>query len=520
MKLYYSIAFILIIIPTTIFSQVNVDLAKRKRFQEASAKQEASVNYSYENGLTMLKLAKDDYEKALSYTIMAESKYKDADFLKAISLFELGEQHIKKTDDFNIKLRILTNQVSTYRRAGLIVNSDQKWKELQKATEKIDHYNKYYILYSTEAKIYDIDNEPCKAIAPRKKYHELIQNSDNGQEFKTRFAFSTLAQLAYSYIGCNKYNEARSTVKELEQIRTKIDDKGDLLLLEFLMLNKALIAVKDQQKETARKYFDSATTTAAKTNNNTVIRVILKERLNANLDPVEEQLKFAQQIHKITESETTVTKSLAIKESNKTIALLEEKKLREKSLTTALVLSTILFTGFIIWYRNKNRKSKAAYLKIIEDLKTNQETKTNEIAAVSQEEKIEFSITNETEIEILKNLKTFEAKKQFTKKGISTAQMAVLLKTNTKYLNHILKKYRNSDFYHYINTCRINYIVKELHDDPQLLQYKIAVLSELCGYNTHSQFTSIFKSQKGISPSQYIHLLLIDQKKNKNSIND
>ena len=45
MKLYYSIAFILIIIPTTIFSQVNVDLAKRKRFQEASAKQEASVNY-------------------------------------------------------------------------------------------------------------------------------------------------------------------------------------------------------------------------------------------------------------------------------------------------------------------------------------------------------------------------------------------------------------------------------------------------------------------------------------------
>ena len=119
---------------------------------------------------------------------------------------------------------------------------------------------------------------------------------------------------------------------------------------------------------------------------------------------------------------------------------------------------------------------------------------------------------DKTEQDILKSLRAFEAKKQFNTKGISAAQMAVMLKTNTKYLTYILKEHRGSDFYNYINAKRINYIVKELHDNPALLQYKIAVLSEMCGFNSHSQFASIFKSIKNISPSQYIQFL-IDNKK-------
>ena len=90
--------------------------------------------------------------------------------------------------------------------------------------------------------------------------------------------------------------------------------------------------------------------------------------------------------------------------------------------------------------------------------------------------------------------------------------MAVMLKTNTKYLNYVLKKYRDSDSYNYINTQRINYIVRELHDKPELLQYKIAVLSDMCGYNSHSQFASIFKAVKDISPSQYISFLSAEAK--------
>lgn len=120
--------------------------------------------------------------------------------------------------------------------------------------------------------------------------------------------------------------------------------------------------------------------------------------------------------------------------------------------------------------------------------------------------------SDETEKKLVEKLNSFEKKQLFNTKGISVAQMAVMLKTNTKYLSYILKVYRNADFYTYINNCRINFIVKELHDNPSLLNYKIAVLSDMCGYNSHSQFASIFKSIKEISPSQYISFLRQERK--------
>lgn len=113
-------------------------------------------------------------------------------------------------------------------------------------------------------------------------------------------------------------------------------------------------------------------------------------------------------------------------------------------------------------------------------------------------------ISKEAEKEIVKNLEVFERKKQFTSQGLSATQMAASLKTNTKYLSFILKKYRGNDFYNYLNEMRINYIVKALYEDPKLLKYKISVLSDMCGYNTHSQFASAFKQIKDITPSQFI----------------
>ena len=119
----------------------------------------------------------------------------------------------------------------------------------------------------------------------------------------------------------------------------------------------------------------------------------------------------------------------------------------------------------------------------------------------------------ETEQAILASLQKFEEKKLYTKSTISLAQMAVLLNTNTKYLNYILKKYRNADFSAYINSSRINYITKELHTNKQLRNYKISALAEMCGYSSHSQFTSVFRAKANISPSQYISQLRKEQER-------
>ena len=88
-----------------------------------------------------------------------------------------------------------------------------------------------------------------------------------------------------------------------------------------------------------------------------------------------------------------------------------------------------------------------------------------------------------------------------------------MLKISPRNLSYILKKYRDDDFYNYLNNVRIEYIIKSLRENPKLLNYKIAALAEMCGYNSHSQFTINFKLKTGISPSQYIQFLQKEIKK-------
>ncbi|WP_407402136.1 hypothetical protein [Chryseobacterium sp.] len=97
------------------------------------------------------------------------------------------------------------------------------------------------------------------------------------------------------------------------------------------------------------------------------------------------------------------------------------------------------------------KKLKMRYQDIIKSLEnTIGSDKSNDSTFLQAIDK-EVIKNAETENIILENLNQLENKKQFTIKGISLAQMAVMLKTNTKYLNYVLKKHRNADFSKYIN---------------------------------------------------------------------
>ena len=100
----------------------------------------------------------------------------------------------------------------------------------------------------------------------------------------------------------------------------------------------------------------------------------------------------------------------------------------------------------------------------------------------------------------------------FTSKDASATQLVALLKITPRNLSYILKKYRNEDFYSYLNTLRIDYISATLREHPEYLNYKIAVLADMCGYSSHSHFTLVFKTKTGILPSQYIDLLRKEKK--------
>lgn len=104
-----------------------------------------------------------------------------------------------------------------------------------------------------------------------------------------------------------------------------------------------------------------------------------------------------------------------------------------------------------------------------------------------------------------------EQRQFFTTQNMSASQMAVLLKITPRNLSSILKKYRNEDFYNYLNNMRIDYFTAIVRNNPKYRNYKISVLSEMVGYSSHSQFAINFKNRTGITPSQYISFLEKEQ---------
>lgn len=490
-----------------------IDDHKRKLFYEQFTKQQINSNESCTSGKLMLQYAQDDYEKALANNILGECTYNAGDFLKSVQYLRQAEGFATKTDSLREKLRILNMLIIAYRRAGFIVESDENWTKMQTLVKKTPNIISKEDLLYIQAKIHDIDKDYCKSADVRKKYLDLVTRAESDDELNNRYRFAVMSQLCYVQIKCGRINDAKQSYAETNKLLSKIKIKEPIQLIEFYFMNKALIELKDKNNIDAKKSFDSAYYYVMLAKTNSVIKLILTERIDSNIDSAPEQLKFSKIVSKISDSETTVTKKLALKESLKNKKIISEKEQKLKIYTAFIITAIISLVGFILYYFKNKKQEEIKYKKIISDLQSSisEPSKVNQIIP-NHNSSIVMSL--ETEQVLLKNLESFENKKLFTTKGISIAQMAVMVKTNTKYLSHILKKHRESDFNDYINTYRINFIIKELHDKPQLLQYKISAISEMCGYQTHSQFGTIFKNKKGISPSTYINFLLED-KKNK-----
>lgn len=466
------------------------------------------------DGNKMLENSQNSYEKSLSYLTLGQGKYEKGDFVKSVELLEEARIYAASADTLNLQADIYMTLIPAYRRAGLISQSNDGLQKVKKLTDKLNKEQKNFYLLYCEAKIFDIDKNFCKAAEKRREFSSQLKDVSEDKDVNNRYRFSVLNQLCYVELKCGDITRARKTFVEVERLFNNISKTTPIKLIEFYFMNKALFNVLDDNRNLALENFSNATNEALRSGNNIVTKELLMERLNANLDSPQDQLKFTKIVQSISESETTASKNLVYIETVKNKGELLEEARKAKIFVGIASFSVFLFVLGLVFYRFRSTQLKNKYLKIIQELEQSKLSNVLSNNVNFEEKDVPKSdiIKNEaTEQEILKNLVAFEKKKLFTTKGIATAQMAVMLKTNTKYLNHVLKKYRNSDFYNYINDCRIDFIVSELHDNPQLRQYKIAVLSEMCGFSSHSQFTSIFKSKKGISPSHFIDFLQKDQ---------
>jgi len=95
-----------------------------------------------------------------------------------------------------------------------------------------------------------------------------------------------------------------------------------------------------------------------------------------------------------------------------------------------------------------------------------------------------------------------EQENLFTKTNLSLSELSDLLDLRDKELSRLINQCYGNNFFHFINSYRINYF-KKLMKDPKNKNLSIVGLSMEAGFKSKSTFYTAFKKIEGITPTAY-----------------
>ncbi len=123
----------------------------------------------------------------------------------------------------------------------------------------------------------------------------------------------------------------------------------------------------------------------------------------------------------------------------------------------------------------------------------------------------DVAISKDTELRLCEHLDKLEKENFYLEKGITLNQLASKMGTNPRYVTYVIQTHKEKDFYSYVQTKRIEYILYQLQHSPDLLGFKLSYLADVCGFTSLSKFSTAFKEVTGMPPSAYVHLLKREQ---------
>ncbi len=98
--------------------------------------------------------------------------------------------------------------------------------------------------------------------------------------------------------------------------------------------------------------------------------------------------------------------------------------------------------------------------------------------------------------------KYMETDKPFLDPELNIQDLAAHLKISRHHLTQIINSVFDKNFFHYINTYRIEEVKQRLMD-PQYQYLTLLAIAMDCGFNSKSAFNAIFKKYTGQTPSEY-----------------
>ncbi|MDR1724918.1 MAG: AraC family transcriptional regulator [Bacteroidales bacterium] len=118
---------------------------------------------------------------------------------------------------------------------------------------------------------------------------------------------------------------------------------------------------------------------------------------------------------------------------------------------------------------------------------------------------------DQTEKKIIENmLNLFENEKIYRKKELTIIELAKKLNINKALVSKLTNTYFHKTLPALINEYRIKEAINLLTDN-KTSNYKMEVISDMCGFNTRQVFHAAFKKETGLTPNDFrkMHLIKI-----------
>lgn len=477
-------------------------------------------------GFRVLKMAKTSKEFSYGYSLIADGLYKKEDYSNALIFY-------KKVDSISILLndddrRFMTNLFMTgiYNKVGLLSRADESLKLCNTLIKKSAiPYSHYYLLIG-KANVLELSYKYCEAIPKRKELVGQILNISHKEGGDKSTLADSYMQLAYNQIKCGQLSEARLSINQADRLIREDQYINHTIIIAFYKMVKGMYAAEINEYDQAAINFDEALDNAKRNNLNLERMKILQERTNYNFDRFSVRKKLIKEYNELEVLRRKQAGKIIGQEVDDKNTIIRKKERHQMILVSIFLISLLAIFILIKVFAAKRKMADKRFNHILLQMKENSlernEDNTSPLSISQPEEKdktlkdAELTVeskkksdkkilSDKKEMDLLKKLEDFEAGKEFLNNNYSISSMATQFETNSKYINFILQKHRNKTFSDYINSLRILYITRLLYEETEYRNYKISYLSEICGYSSHSRFTSVFKTETGLSPSDFIN---------------
>lgn len=189
---------------------------------------------------------------------------------------------------------------------------------------------------------------------------------------------------------------------------------------------------------------------------------------------------------------------------------LQETQIRNKKrmlniILIGLVLSATALVVIYIQYQRKTRAFRVLAKKNLDLINKEQQIRAMKTRLELEEpERNVISISDDEKRKVLHKLdKLMEEEKIFTTPNLTIDKLARKLNTNRTYLSQIINEEYHLKYPDFINKYRVNEAMHLLSNLEMSSRFSIEAIAKEAGFNTISNFNSVFKKHTGITPSLF-----------------